>query len=168
MLMKSSFLRTRVRTYAGNPKLNPPPQRKLYTIHLADKQKPLVFHIQEEADAPTSSYLVCFEHVVMGKQMVELLRTHYALKGDWPTTEISPETPLDLVLPEDAPPLTDAVLEKLPRIWMCSWTESELDVYAKVKFLNLFEIRADQTVRMFRFEYELETLQTRLEKNLGI
>lgn len=147
-------------------KLNPRPQKKLYTIHLQEKHRPFVFHIQEEADTASSCYLVCFETATMGKQMVELLRTHYAMNGEWPSTDISPESPLDLVLPDDAPPLTEAALAKIPKIWILSWASAELDEYAKQNLMNLFEICTDQTVKMYRFEYELESLQNRLEKHL--
>jgi hypothetical protein len=148
--------------------LNPPPQRKLYTLHLKEKHHPFVFHIQEEMDTPSSCYLVCFENVTMTKQMIQLIKTHYALHGDWPSTNISPEEPLDLTLPDDAPGVTEASLARVPTIWILSWSETELDDYAKQKRLNLFEIRTDQTVRMYRFEYDLETLQTHLEKSLEI
>lgn len=148
--------------------LNPPPQRKLYTIHLKEKHHPFVFHIQEEMDTPSSCYLVSFENVTMTKQMIQLIKTHYALHGDWPSTNISPEEPLDLTLPDEAPEVTDDALTRVPTIWILSWSETELDNYAQQKRLNLFEIRTDQTVRMYRFEYDLETLQTHLEKSLEI
>jgi hypothetical protein len=161
-------MRRATRTRAMEPKLQPPPQRKLYTIHLREKHRPFVFHIQEEAHTASSCYLVCFETVSMTKQMVELIRTHYAIHGDWPPTNISPEDPLDLVLPDDASPITEAMMERVPKIWILSWTSAELDEYAKQSLLNLFEICTDQTVKMYRFEYEIESLQRRLEKSLEI
>jgi hypothetical protein len=167
MLLASRRGASSIRTRA-TPKLNPPPQRKLYTIHLREKQKPFVFHIQEEADSASLCYLVCFEKADMAKQMVRLLQHHYALKGEWPPTDISPEHPLDLAIPDDAPAITDDVWATLPKVWIHSWLEPELDTYAKINRLNLFEIRSDQTVRMFLFEYELESLQALLEKSLDI
>jgi len=149
-------------------KLRPPPQRKLYTIHLREKKQPFVFHIQKEIHSPSACYLVCFETIDMSKQMVKLIQTHYAIYGDWPSTNISPENPLDLTLPQDAPPVTSDVWQNIPNIWIHSWNELELDNYAKKNLMNLFEIRADQTVKLYSFEYNLEYLQTHLEKSLEI
>lgn len=170
LTLNRPFARPTVRTNAfkKNEKLKPPPQRKLYTIHLREKKKPFVFHIQADSDSSSACYLVCFETVDMSKQMVELIRTHYAIHGDWPSTNISPENPLDLTLPKDAPSITDDVLKRIPNVWIHSWNELDLDKYAKENLMNLFEIRTDQTVRLYSFEYDLESLQTHLEKSLEI
>lgn len=151
-----------------NNKLNSPPQRKLYTIHLREKKKPFVFHIQEHNHTPSTCYLVCFENMDMSKQMVELIKTHYVVNGDWPSTNITPETPLDLTIPKNAPSVTDAIWQSVPNIWIHSWNELDLDKYARDNLMNLFEIRTDQTVKLYSFEYDLESLQTHLEKSLEI
>ena len=155
-------------TNAKTPGLKPPPQRKLYTIHLKEKQKPFVFHIQDDVNAPSACYLVCFETVSMTQQMVKLIKTHYALHGDWPSTNITPESPLDMTLPADAPAFTEAVWDAIPNVWIHSWSEPELDTYAKNNLMSMFEIRTDQTVQLYSFEYDLESLQTHLEKSLEI
>jgi len=171
--MKAYGLNTnrRISSYSVRPNsssnfnTNPKPLRKYHTIHLRESRKPFVFHIHESKDSPSRTFLVCFKDIDMAKQMVHLIRIHYAVNGEWPETHIYPEEPLEMILPKDVN-LETIDIEKVPKIWIRSWNESELEQFSVSSLLHLFQINDNNTVEMYRFEYDLTTLQKHFEGQL--
>jgi hypothetical protein len=144
---------------------NPPPLPKYHTIHLRESKKPFVFHIHDSKNDPSRTFLVCFRDLDMAKQMVHLIRIHYAIHGDWPSTHIYPEEPLELLVPKEASEKEiNLKLEIVPKIWIRTWKEDELEQFSIASLLHLFQIEENNTVQMYRFDYDLETLKTYFEE----
>lgn len=144
---------------------NPPPPPKYHTIHLRESKKPFVFHIHDSKNDASRSYLVCFRDLDMAKQMVHLIRVHYAVHDEWPSTHIYPEEPLSLLLPKEVSDETiQSKLGKVPKIWIRTWNKNDLDQFSMSSLLHLFQIEENNTVKMYRFEYDLDALKTYFEE----
>lgn len=155
---------TVVNAFQNQPK--PPPLRKFHTIHLRDTKSPFVFHVYENRDEPCKSYIVSFKDIDMAKQMVHIIRTHYAVHGEWPNTHLYPGEPLAIVLPEndEITPITLDTLEKVPKIWIRTWSEPELEKFCSHSFLHIFQINDNHTVELLRFEYNINSLKAYLNR----
>jgi hypothetical protein len=103
----------------------------------------------------------------MAEQFIECIRSYYAIHHEWPNTEISAEKPLEIMAPEEAKQLPPSHWATVPKLWIVSWKESELDAYAMKRLFNLFEIKEDGKTFLYTFEYELTDLQTYFENRLG-
>jgi hypothetical protein len=147
-------------------RFNPKPQRRLYTVHLKDKYRPLVFHICNTTNEPYKSTLVCVQNVSMAEQLIECIRGYYAFHQTWPDTEISLEKPLQILNPDEDKMLSPSQWATVPKLWIVSWKEKELDTYAMNHLFDLLEIKEDGKSVLYTFKYELGDLKTYFEKRL--
>lgn len=145
---------------ANRPKL---PIPKYHTLHLRDSKKPFVFHIYENKNEPSRTFLVCFKDIEMAKQLVHVLRSHYAVYGNWPMTHIYPNEPMELLMPKEASH-EELDLTTVPKIWIRTWREDELENYTVSRLLHLFTINENNSVEMLRFDYDIETIQAHFEE----
>lgn len=138
---------------------------KLHTIHLREASKPFVFHIHEDYHAPSKSFLICFKDLQNAKEMVHILQTHYRIHGNWPTTHVYPNEPLELSVPRD---IKDTIVElkDVPKIHIRTWNSENLEEYMLKYLFNLFKINPDHTAELFSCEFEPGLLQEHFENYL--